>query len=93
MGPPTAWYMLAAAAHGLDTCPMEGFDGRRIQLALRIPAPRYAIPLVVATGYAKPEERAKAVAPRSKGRSPRFPPETVVFRECFGTGFKGIPML
>lgn len=84
--------MLAAAAHGLDTCPMEGFDGRRIQQALRIPAPRYAIPLVVATGYAKPEEKAKA-GEKGKGRSPRFPPETVVFRECFGQGFKGIPVL
>lgn len=85
--------MLAAAAHGLDTCPMEGFDGRRIQQVLRIPAPRYAIPLIVATGYAKPEEKAKAETPGSKGRSPRFPPETVVFNECFGRGFKGIPVL
>ncbi len=85
--------MLAAAAHGLDTCPMEGFDGRRIQQALRIPAPRYAIPLVVATGYARPEEKAKAEARGGKGRSPRFPPETVVFRDSFGKGFEGIPVL
>lgn len=86
--------MIAAAAHGLDTCPMEGFDGRRIQQALRIPAPRYAIPLVVATGYAKPEDKAKAAGKRGgKGRSPRFPPETVVFKECFGKGWKGIPVL
>lgn len=85
--------MLAAAAHGLDTCPMEGFDGRRIQQVLRIPAPRYGIPLVVATGYAKPEEKAKAVKQRGRGRSPRFPPQTVVFRDSFGEGFKGIPVL
>lgn len=91
--PDAAWYMLAAAAHGLDTCPMEGFDGRRIQQALRIPAPRYAVPLVIATGYAKLEDRAKAAEKGGKGRSPRFPPETVVFRECFGKGWNGIPVL
>lgn len=87
--------MLAAAAHGLDTCPMEGFDGRRIQQALRIPAQRYTIPLVVATGYAKPEDKAKAAEKGGGGnrRSPRFPPETVVFKECFGKGWKGIPVL
>ena len=33
-----AWYMMAATSHGLHTCPMEGFDGRRIQASLRIPS-------------------------------------------------------
>jgi nitroreductase len=29
--------MLAASSHGLHTCPMEGFDGRRIKGVLNIP--------------------------------------------------------
>lgn len=34
---PSAWYMLAASSHGLHTCPMEGFDGRRVKAVLNIP--------------------------------------------------------
>jgi nitroreductase len=43
-------YTMSATAHGLSTCMMEGFDGRRAKEILRIPD-RYGIPLMVATGY------------------------------------------
>lgn len=43
-------YTLAATAHGLSTCMMEGYDARRVKEILRVPD-RYGIPLMVATGY------------------------------------------
>ncbi|KAL9189448.1 hypothetical protein ACHAXT_009123 [Thalassiosira profunda] len=43
-------YTMAATAHGLATCMMEGFDARRAKEILRIPE-RYGVPLMVATGY------------------------------------------
>ena len=43
-------YALAAGAHGLATCMMEGFDARRAREILRVPD-RYGLPLMVATGY------------------------------------------
>jgi len=96
-----SWFMMACSAHGLDTCPMEGFDGRRIMQVLRIPSPRYAIPLVVSTGYEMPlppppAAAAAAAAAAGKGgpkKSPRFPPEAVVFRDAYGKPYKGIPVL
>lgn len=44
-------YMLACSAAGVFTNPMEGFDGARVMAACGIPASRYAVPMVVATGY------------------------------------------
>lgn len=32
-----AYYMLAASSYGISTCPMEGFDGRRLKHVLNIP--------------------------------------------------------
>lgn len=49
-------FLLAAAARGLDTCPMEGFDPRRVRRALGIPR-RYDVGLVVTVGVAAPPER------------------------------------
>jgi len=78
---------------------MEGFDGRRIMQVLRIPSPRYAIPLVVSTGYEMPlpppPPAAAAAAAGKEGpkKSPRFPPEAVVFRDAYGKPYKGIPVL
>lgn len=43
-------FSLAATAHGLATCMMEGFDARRARDILRIPD-RYGIPLMVTMGY------------------------------------------
>jgi nitroreductase len=44
-------FMLAAAAAGLATCPLEGFGERAVRRALGIP-PSQAVVLVVAVGYA-----------------------------------------
>lgn len=41
-------------AQGLHTCPMEGFDARRVCEVLGVPA-RYDVPLVVSTGYCADE--------------------------------------
>lgn len=56
-------YLLAATAHGLATAPMEGFDAARLRAYLDVPA-RYALPLVVATGYAPAESPEPPPSPR-----------------------------
>ena len=43
-------FCLAATSHGLATCIMEGFDGRRTKEILRVPD-RYDIPLMIAVGH------------------------------------------
>jgi hypothetical protein len=42
---------MAATAHGLSTCMMEGYDARRAMEILRVPPGRYGLPIMVATGY------------------------------------------
>ena len=69
--------LLAATAAGLSSCPMEGFDGRRVRRALRIPR-RYSIPLVVAVGHPTPLARDDPVATK------RFALEEVAFGDAFG---------
>ena len=69
-------YLLACTAHGLATAPMEGFDGRRVREALAIPE-TYAIPVVVATGYADGDE--DGVVPPSK----RMPFEDMFSADAF----------
>ena len=44
-------YTMAACAHGLSTCMMEGYDARRAMEILRVPHERYGLPIMVATGY------------------------------------------
>src|SRR5436305_813895 len=44
-------FLLAAAAAGLATCPMEGFGERAVRRALGIP-PSQAVILLLAVGYA-----------------------------------------
>jgi nitroreductase len=66
-------FMLAAAAHGLDTCPMEGFDEVRVKRLLGIPR-RMAIPVIVPVGYAQEDLPPKP---------PRFPLERKLHRERF----------
>lgn len=46
-------FMLAATSLGLSTCPMEGFDERRICSSFNIPMDNYVVPFVVALGFAK----------------------------------------
>ncbi|MGO9435043.1 MAG: nitroreductase family protein [Terracidiphilus sp.] len=42
--------MIAAEALGMNTCPMEGFDGRRLAKYLSLAGWRYEIVLVIAIG-------------------------------------------
>jgi len=44
-------FMLAASSHDLISCPMEGFDERRLKGLLAIPDKGYHVPLVVAVGF------------------------------------------
>lgn len=48
---------------------------------------RYAIPMIVATGYPAPEA---AGGEGSKPRRWRYPPEEVVFENSFGVAMEGI---
>lgn len=43
-------FLLAAESHGLATCPMEGFDERRVKHCLDVPD-RYSVPVIIASGY------------------------------------------
>jgi nitroreductase len=54
--------MLSASAHGVDTCPMEGFNPAKVSrlLGLRRGA---VIPLVIAIGYRSEQAR---VEPQSR---------------------------
>lgn len=64
----------AAAAHGLSTCPMEGFDDVRVRMALNIPD-RYSIPVVIALGYSQDTSTKKTA---------RLNPTEVFFDGKFG---------
>jgi nitroreductase len=68
--------MLAATAHGLASCPMEGFDALRVRRALGIPS-RYCIPVVIALGY-------QAASQEEKLPTERYPFEEVFFSDRFG---------
>ncbi len=75
-------FMLAASAHGLDTCPMEGIDERWVRKAVGLPG-NYTIPMIIPIGF----------APEPAKLSPRFPPEKIFHRDCYGTVFNGIGSL
>jgi nitroreductase len=49
-------FLLAASAHGIDTCPMEGFSAARVARALELPRD-LVIPLLIAVGHAAPDAR------------------------------------
>ncbi|HET9803571.1 MAG TPA: nitroreductase family protein [Candidatus Acidoferrum sp.] len=46
--------MIAAEALGLNTCPMEGFDGRRLSKLLKLSPRRHDIVMVIAIGKKSP---------------------------------------
>lgn len=69
-------YTLAATSHNLATCMMEGYDVRRAQQVLRVPD-RYAIPIMVATGYEYED-------PATFEPTKRLNMEEVVFGDTFG---------
>ena len=69
-------FVYAAESHDLATCIMEGYDSRRVQEILRIPD-RYAVPLMVATGYEYED-------PSTFQETPRLDLSEVVFQDSFG---------
>lgn len=71
-------YMLSAAALGLRTCPMEGYESTEIAKVLKIPE-RYDIPLMIATGYST-----RGATPKVRTR---FPVHEICFSEEFGKKF------
>jgi nitroreductase len=88
-------YVMAASAHGLSTCMMEGYDARRAMEILRVPHGRYGVPIMVATGY---ESGAPPVAhadpggdydegvddSRERRRAPRLGMNELFFGDTFG---------
>ena len=91
-------FMLAASSHGLTTCPMEGFDARRLRRLLKLPS-RYEVPVVICVGYAATpaeeaaqegkEGHAHAVSSKQALASLRFNVEEVVCEETYGRPWKG----
>lgn len=79
------FYLLSCSAFGLATHPMEGFDSRLVCRALNIPWPRYAVPLVVTTGYPYPylAESAHQTQQQSARISPRPAFEKMVRLDSF----------
>ena len=47
-------FMVSMAAQGYDTCPMEGFDSKRIKRTLNLPSAAQ-ISMVIGCGIRKPE--------------------------------------
>ena len=76
-------FVMALTSHGLASCIMEGFDDRRAKEVLRIPD-RYAIPLMVATGYDYFDGEDESPP------TPRLPLEEVVFDDTFGAPLKDL---
>ena len=77
-------FILAAAAHGLSTAPMEGFDERRLCYALNIPMKRYTIPMVICTGYSADIKSKLEVDKKmtEKGKR-RYPLENICYSDKF----------
>ena len=48
--------MIAAEALGLNTCPMEGFDGRRLGKLLKLSPKKHDIIMVIAIGKSAAHE-------------------------------------
>lgn len=72
-------YVFAATSHGLATCMMEGYDARRAKEILRVPD-RYAVPVMVATGY----EYEGSDNFAALGKTPRLNMDEVFFGDFFG---------
>jgi len=68
--------MLAASAHGIQSCPMEGFDERRVKNVVGLPS-NYSVPLIVSLGYSSEHLEGRK-------RTPRLDPEKQFFQNIFG---------
>lgn len=67
-------FMAAAAAMGVDTCPMEGFEPEKFDEILGLPATDYTSVVACAAGYRMPDDRYGAM------KKVRFKPEDVFVR-------------
>ena len=76
--------MLSAAAHGYASCPMEGFDARRLAYLLNIPLEDYSIPLVVSVGLEDVEAEAALNKQDNANIRTRYPLEDVFFSNEYG---------
>ena len=95
-------FMLAAAAKGLSTLPMEGIDEVRIRRSVGVPS-RYRVPVVVALGCVSSSMRMLVLAVSSCSscrhakeathKSPRFDPGDVVKLNEFRVPFEDIEKL
>lgn len=68
----TQTFMLAASAHGLDTCPMEGVDEHWVRKVVGLPR-HFTVPLIVPLGYRSGETKISA----------RLDSEHVFFRDRY----------
>lgn len=93
-------FMHAATAMGLATCPMEGFDERRLCYSLNIPMEEYGIPFVICLGYAQEDKNneetlegletavsALEESLRGVNEKVRFPFHEMFFYNSFGNSF------
>jgi nitroreductase len=72
--------MLACQSHGVDTCPMEGFDDSRVKRALDIPD-RYSVAVMVSAGFSTTPEATPM---------PRLSTSELFFSEKFGESSVGL---
>lgn len=80
-------YMLACSSRGIATIPMEGIYAPGIRRVLNIPS-RYAIPVVVSTGYpAFRVEKPLKIGAQDR----RFPRKEVIYEDSFGEDLKFLP--
>lgn len=68
------FFLLGAAAVGVDTCPMEGFDSEKVNAILGLPASGYSATVMVAAGYRSPDDA------NSKAKKVRFPADRMIER-------------
>ena len=64
-------FMLAARAYGYDTCPMEGYDARRVRKLLKLPSDAATV-MVISVG----KRSSKGIY----GPQIRFPRESFIFK-------------
>ena len=82
VGIAAGFFLVAASARGLGTCPMEGVDSSMAVRAVQGSPARFVCPLVVSLGYAAGSAGAGVPAARPSAlETPRRPMEESVFDE------------
>ena len=57
--------LLSATAHGVASCPMEGFDERRVRRLVGVPR-SWPVPLIIPLGYPQDEDRDDTAPSRTR---------------------------